>query len=85
MRDALVVDVVGREAIEEAIEKAATDAVMRVRVRRVVLLESLPRLSVVDLAEAVAILRLLLRCGETVQLVMVEYENPLSSIAEWQH
>lgn len=81
VRDALVVDVVGREAIE----KAATDAVMRVRVRRVVLLESLRRRSVVDLAEVVAILRLLLRGGPTVQLVMVEYENPLSSITEWQH
>ena len=60
MRDALVVDVVGPEVIG----KAATDVVMRVRVRRVVLLESLRLLSVVGLAEVVAILRLLLRGGK---------------------
>lgn len=81
MRDARVVDAVDREGTE----KAVTDAVMLVRVRRVVLLESLRRLSVVDLAEVVAILRLLLRRGRTVQLVIVEYENAMSSIAEWRH
>ena len=73
MRDALVVDVVDREVTE----KAATDAVMLVRVKKVVLPESLRLLSAVDLAEVVAILHLFLRCGRTVQLFMVEYENSL--------
>ncbi len=83
MSDALVV-VVDVEA-REVIEKEATDVVTLVRVRRVVLLESLRLLSAAGLAEVVAILRLLLRTGELFRSFVVEYDNISSSMAEWQH
>lgn len=78
MRDALVVDVVVRGVIG----KVATDVVMLVRVRRVVLRESLRLLSVVGLVEAVAIQRLLLSAGILFRSL---HDNILSSIAGWRH
>ncbi len=56
------------------IVRVATDAVMLVRVRRMVLRESLHLLSVADLAEAVVILLHPLRTVERLNPAVVEYD-----------
>jgi hypothetical protein len=66
------VDVVDPEVIVKVAVKVATDVVMLVRVRKVVLRESLHLLSVVGLAEVVGLLLPLLRMIGILQRSIVD-------------